>query len=56
MGTQLKHVPLKFCFLPFEYTGKYSRAHLDHKVHLLHFELPVSLDRAHNSTQPQQKR
>ena len=56
MGTQLKHVPVKFCFLPFEYTGKYSTAHLGHRVHLLHFELPVSLDRAHNSTRPQQKR
>lgn len=44
------------CFLPSECTGKYSRVHLDHRVHLLHFELLVSLDRAHNSTQPQQKR
>ena len=44
------------CFLPSECTGKYSRVHLGHRVHLLHFGLLVSLDRAHNSTQPQQKR
>ena len=56
MGTQGKQVPMKLCFLPFEYTGKYSTAHLGHRVHLLHFELPESSDRAHNSIQPQQKR
>lgn len=47
---------MKLCFLPFEYTGKYSTAHLGHRVHLLHFELPESSDRAHNSIQPQQKK
>lgn len=56
MGTQGKQVPTQLGSLPFEYTGKCSTAHLGHRGHLLHFELPVSSDRAHNSTQPQQRR
>lgn len=54
--TQCKHVPVEICFLPFEYTGKCSKAHLGHRVHLLHFELPGSLSKAHNSIRLQQKR
>lgn len=41
--------------LPSEYTGRYSRAHLDHRVHHHHSELLVSLSTDHNSAQPQLK-